>query len=1049
MSSIAENVRRDRKALSYASGCFFLLICFGSALGLDPDRNLTQYIHRVWREDDGLPQSEVLAIAQTQDGYLWVGTADGLAKFDGIAFTKYDSRVEGLKNNYVWALLPSRDGSLWISTADGGVSQYKNGKFTAFTTAQGLASNRTLSLYEDVNGSIWIGTVEGLSRYKNGVFTNFTTKDGLSDDTVWALSGDLEGYLWVVTDKGVDRFKNGQFIKFLSVPDQNGNASRVVYQARDGSMWLGLRPGVLGHYVSGQLFTYTAANGLSNKTILALSADHDGNLWVGANGGNLSVLRGDRFITYTTKDGLPDEPIWAIAEDREGGLWLGTSAGLHRFADNNFTSIDIQQGLPSSVITAVYEGKNHSVWIGTRKKGLAQFKNGLFSGYTTMKGLRSNTINSVYGSRDGSLWVGTTKGLNEIRGERVLTFADDQLFPDSIISAVFEDSSGTLWLGTERGFTSFAGGIVSEDHRQKVVTTKKVLSFCEDDFGNVWIGTNGSLIRAKNGSYTSYSEKDGLSGDIIISLYADHQGNLWVGTYGKGLNRLRDGRFSNYQQKSGLFDDSAFQILEDSDNRLWMSCAKGIFTVNKKDLEDFDQGHLRFINSTSYNQSSGMKSAECTGTTSPAGWRTNDGRLWFATSQGVAVINPAQVKNNEVGPSVVIEKLNADKNNIEPSGNVVIAAGEGQLEIRYTAPSFIAPEQIKFKYKLQGFNKDWIEAGTRRTAFYTNLPPGNYQFKVIASNRNGDWNEPGTLLNVRLQPHFYQTTWFYALMAVAALGLATMGHRFRLSSLSRRKVELEDLVSQRTEELVMATEELKIVNRGRADFVSGVSHELKTPLTLIRLYGETLLYGEEFPKEIRHDYYEIIARESERLTHLVDSVLDFSRVERGQKPYSFNQADMRALVREILETRKPHLEQSGFTLKTDIGEQLPLVRFDAEAVTEVVSNLLDNAEKYSGDAKQISVRLFPNQGGVILEVEDKGVGIPIAERERIFEQFYRASNTRHNGGYGLGLFLVKHIMEAHGGTVELASELGQGSVFRLSFPLDNNEIRISQEHTSD
>jgi signal transduction histidine kinase len=402
------------------------------------------------------------------------------------------------------------------------------------------------------------------------------------------------------------------------------------------------------------------------------------------------------------------------------------------------------------------------------------------------------------------------------------------------------------------------------------------------------------------------------------------------------------------------------------------------------------------------------------------------------------MIDPNNIKLNTVQPPVAIEKVVIDGNSVSARETAEVPPGRGELDFQFTALSFVAPKKVRFKYKLEGFDDKWIDAGTARTAHYTNIAPGNYHFRVIASNNDGVWNEKGAMLAFHLRPHFYQTYWFYVMTAGSLLLLGLTLHRLRVRTLENRKTELERLVDERTRNLLQTTRELECANRSQADFVSGVSHELKTPLTLIRLYGETLLYGNGFAEEARNSYYQIIARESERLTHLVDNVLDFSRIDRGLKQYSFQEGNLATVVAEIVEIHTLYLRRAGFTVHVNLVSDPPRLRFDPAALSEIVLNLLDNAAKYCADRKEISVRLQADAANVILEIEDQGIGIPNSEQARIFEQFYRAENSRDIGGHGLGLFLVKHIMDAHGATIEVKSEPGRGSLFRLIFPINHN-----------
>jgi signal transduction histidine kinase len=552
----------------------------------------------------------------------------------------------------------------------------------------------------------------------------------------------------------------------------------------------------------------------------------------------------------------------------------------------------------------------------------------------------------------------------------------------------------------------------------------------------LWVGTTYGLNIFSNGQFTPVTPKTGSLNDVVRAIYEDKDETLWIAG-GRGLSRFKDGRLTSFDMKSGLLNSAAFAILEDDNNNLWITSHKGIFRVNKQQLNDFADGKIESVSPQIYSTADGLRSNECN-PGSPAAFRTSDGRLWFANVKGLSMIDPNNIRLNTLRPPVAIESVTIDEKSFSAREKVEVAPGAGDLEFQFTALSFVAPRMVKFKYRLDGFDRDWVEAGTSRTAHYTNIPPGNYRFHVIASNNDGVWNEAGATFEFYLRPHFYQTYAFYAVIALSFLLMGLMLHRLRVRTLENRKTELEGLVDGRTRDLLETTYKLETVNRRQSDLVSGVSHDLKTPLTLIRLYAETLLYGNGFSDKDRRGYYQIITRESERLTHLVDNVLDFSRMDRGVKQYSFNEGDIGLVVEEAVEVYAQHLRRDGFIVAVDIAPDLPPIRFDAASLSEIILNLLDNAAKYCDGRKHISVSLKLENDSVVLEIEDHGIGIPDAEREKIFEQFYRGPNSTDKGGYGLGLFLVKEIIDAHGGSIDVKSEAGQGSTFRLTFPVSNS-----------
>jgi len=1035
--------RSLRVCFSLATLLSFLLSNH-SALALDPQKAITQYVLNSWTSEDGLPQNTVTSIAQTRDGYLWFGTEDGLARFDGLTFTAFDpGNIPELKSSIILALYVDSHDNLWIGTW-GGMVRFKDGKFTSFTTADGLANNIVRAFCEDKNGTLWIATDGGgLNAFKDEKFTTYTTNDGLSRNKVMTVYEDREGYLWIGTYEGtgLTRFKDGEFTTFSKKDGLTDNTVWVIHEDRDGNLWIGTSKG-LNKYRDGKFTSFYTKDGLSSDSIKSVYEDTDGNLWIATFGGGLNKLKDGKFSSFTLREGLTNHIVRTIFEDKEGSLWIGTDGGgLNRLRDGKFTCFTVREGLSNDLVSTIYEDRAGNVWIGTFGGGLNRLKDGKVESFTTKDGLTSDLVIAITEDKEGSLWIGTLGGgLNRFRNGKFTPFTAKEGIPNDYVFSIIEAKQGGLWLASsndrlkrfsEGRFTSF----VVNDGMTNVYITY------EDRQGALWVGTSYGLSRFWNGSFTSVIKGDGSPLDAVKAIYEDKDGSLWV-LRGGVLSRLKDRNVTHFDLKSRLSNSAAFAILEDETNNFWISSHKGIFRISKNQLNDFAEGKIDSITPAVFSTEDGLKSIECS-PGSPAGFRTRDGKLWFATIKGAVTIDPNKIEVNTVPPPVVIERVLIDGQEFTSRERAEVSPGGGELQFKFTGLSFVAPNKVRFKYKLEGFDKGWVDAGNSRTAHYTNIAPGKYSFRVIASNNDGLWNESGASFEFYLRPHFYQTTWFTVLIGLSLLLIGLSIHRLRVRALENRKNELESLVDGRTRELLEATRKLEEANRRRADFVSGVSHELKTPLTLIRLYGETLLYADGFSDEGRRGFYHIITRESERLTHLVDNVLDFSRIDRGVKHYSFRDGDMAALVAETVEVYTGHLRRSGFTVVVDLADDLPPVRFDAAALAEVVLNLLDNAAKYSDGNKNISVTLKSGADKVLLEIRDQGTGISNSEREKIFEQFYRGTNAAEKGGYGLGLFLVKEIMNAHGGAIEVESEPGQGSTFRMIFPCSNVAVTNS------
>jgi ligand-binding sensor domain-containing protein/signal transduction histidine kinase len=802
------------------------------AAALNPELAITQYGHRAWLADaneGSLPQNFVFSILQTRDGYLWIGTQEGLARFDGARFAVFNTRnAPELRHNDVWKLLEDRDGNLWIGTSGGGLTRYRDGVFTNFSTEQGLSSDHVQALWQDRDGALWIGTRGGgLNRYFEGRFTVYTTKDGLSNDTVYAVAGDPAGNLWIGTDGGgLNRLRDGKFTTLTTREGLPHDTVYAIHSDPDGGVWVGTGAG-LGHWVDGRITTYRVRDGLTNDNVRAIYRDRAGNLWLGTDGGGLNRYRHGRFAAFTSKHGLTNDSVGTLYEDREGSLWIGTDAGgLNRLKDNKFIGYGAPEGLANENARAILEAADGAWWIGTFG-GLFRYQDGAFRHFSTKDGLANDVVLSLAQTRDGDLWAGSLGGgLSRYRNGRFTRYSRAEGLENDTVLSLLEDRAGTLWAGTRSGgLHRFERGRFRALTTADGLTSNDIRYLAEGRDGTLLIGTRGGgLNRYRDGKFTALTKAQGLSSDLVLSVYEDAAGTLWIGTFGGGLNRYRDGKVTVYTTKEGLLDDVVFQILEDGSGNLWMSSNHGVSRVSLRDLEDFAEGRIASVRHVAYGLADGMRSAECNGAHQPAGWKARDGRLWFPTIKGVAAIDPGTFAVNEVPPPVVLEQLLVNDKPVPTTGDVEVPAGRQKLEFQYAALSFLAPEKVQFRVKLEGFDEEWVAAGTRRSAHYTNLPPGHYTFRVMASNNDGVWNETGLSQALYQRPLFWQRRSFY-LVYVAALALAAWGgmtlQRRRVAQLQRREQELLRLMSERqqAEDALRAANrslELRVVDLSRA-----------------------------------------------------------------------------------------------------------------------------------------------------------------------------------------------------------------------------------------
>ncbi len=772
-------------------------VIFASGEALDPNKKITQYILDVWQTEDGLPQNSIQEILQTNDGYLVFATQEGLAFFDGVKFEVINKKnTPELKNNYITALYQDSKGKIWIGTDGGGITVLDGESRINYSKESGIGSNFISAICEDNSGNIWIATDgSGLSKYSDGIFTIYNNQNGYSFDVVQDLIADDQGNIWLATPNGLQVFNsrsstkiklgseldnikiwkiekagrsglwlgtngkgvvhysfNGDVLVYNTENGLSNNIIRSVYVDKVGALWAGSLKG-LNRIYNGNVQHFTISDGLSNDNVTALASDKEGSLWVGTNGGGLDRLRDGKCITYTTKEGLKSDFIWTVFQDSKGAIWAGTDGGgLNKLVGDKVTTYTTANGLGSNVIFPVMEDKEGSLWVGTNGGGLSVLKNGRFKTYKETNGLPSNTVKALYQQRDGTIWIGTTKGICLMKDGKIGTTVYDKSngLPADYIRVIYGDSKGNIWIGT-RG---------------------------------------GGAVKYSNGYFKVYDKTDGLSNNIVRCFYEDNSGVIWIGT-SAGLNRLKNETIKSITTDDGLFDDPVFSILEDRKGNFWMSCNKGIYYTNKSELNDFCDAALESVTTSSFGKNDGMRSSECNGTSQPAGYKDNRGNLWFPTIKGLVTINPERLDKNEVVPPVIIEEFLVDGVEQNLNEEITIEAGNEKFEFHYTGLSFMIPKKVNFMYMLEGFDKDWVDAGNRRTAYYTNIAPGKYKFKVKACNNDGIWNEAGTETDFYFEAYFYQTYWFWAIVVVIIGYISFRLYKSRMDAMKKQHHEME------------------------------------------------------------------------------------------------------------------------------------------------------------------------------------------------------------------------------------------------------------------
>ncbi|HUE02646.1 MAG TPA: two-component regulator propeller domain-containing protein [Bryobacteraceae bacterium] len=711
--------------------CCWLAIFCSAALAGD------QYQFEVWTADNGLPQNIIRDIRQTPDGYLWLATLDGLARFDGVRFTVFNkTNSPGIHSTRFTSLFEDRDGDLWLGTEGSGVTCFHHGRFVTYTTQQGLPHNFVRAITGDKSGNLWVLSHDSIAQWQAaaGRFADVTPKDlKIPFDTfLWEGGG-----FWGADDTRLHGFVEGRFVTYQLPPWLPGRSIWGVAIAQNGVMWLETSDGMHATIVNGNVQRQAP-----EATLTYLDAR--GNSWTMGVGQRLI-----RDMNCSQSGHTQKIPFSALREDGEGNLWLATDGqGLYQVRRQVITAYSKEQGLIDRDVYPVYQDRAGALWMGAWPGGLTCFQDGKFSSYTTKDGLASRLVTALYEDRGGRLWVAAHGGLRVFQDGRFLDPHGPAIPNRAVIQAIHQDGEGTYWFGTSLGLVRYKDGVSKLLTDQDGLAGEDVRVIMDGSAGDLWIGGYGGLTRLRAGQFKRWTERDGLPSDMVRALYRDSDGIIWIGTYDGGLGRFQDGKFTRYTTSEGLFNNGVFQILEDARGNFWMSSNRGIYRVSKRDLNEFAAGAHTGITSVAYGRSDGMLNVECNGGFSPAGVKARDGKLWFPTQDGVAVIDPEAVPSNRRPPPVVIESFLLDRVPTPLAGSLRIAPDKTNFEIQYTALSFIDSQQIRFKYKLEALDSGWVDAGARRAAYYSHVPPGDYVFRVIARNSDGAWNTEGSSLEM-------------------------------------------------------------------------------------------------------------------------------------------------------------------------------------------------------------------------------------------------------------------------------------------------------------
>ncbi|PWU15821.1 MAG: hypothetical protein C5B50_14675 [Verrucomicrobia bacterium] len=993
-----------------------LAIC---ALFLATCTVLAEYRFDVWTSDSGLPRNDVRAIVQTRDGYLWVGTLDGLARFDGVRFTVFNrANTPALPSNRVLVLYEDCEGALWIGLVEGGLIRYQNGKFSVFGTAEGLPAGSVDSISGDEKGNLWAGVGGQVLQLRDGRVRPALQANGAALPNV-PFRGRAAGIFWAKVGDRFHVFSRGKLTTFSVEKEAS---SRVTFLIPDQyeNWWLATERGELVKVREGKVVKiYGQPDGLPREILATWDKfiaceDRTGNVWIGAAGPWLGRLKDGVFTGYPSANTQSSSPlpqgnnpfksgITVLFEDREGNLWIGTvGCGLFRARKQIANVFSMQEGLRAPNIYPVLEDRAGAVWLGFWGQGLARIQAGTVTNFG-LGGMRFEAT-ALGQDRTGRLWFSWVAGVGILQGDR-LDLADVPVpLTNQCVNAFYEDHAGVLWFGGEHGLWSYRNGELSSYTNRDGFCGETISVITEDAGGSMWIGSQSGLTRITKGRFTNWTEKEGLPSDHVCALYADTDGTLWIGTTDGGLARLKQDRFTRYTTREGMFDDGVFQILEDAAGNLWMSSSHGIYRVRKRELNEFAEGRRRSINSVAYGRNDGMLTSECNGGRSPAGVKTRDGKLWFPTQEGVAVIDPASLVINTNPPPVVIEAFVVDRQPQSIEGPLRVPPGKADIEIQYSGLSFVNSERLSFKYRLAPVDKDWFEAGTRRAAYYPHLGPGHYNFTVLAANCDGFWNETGAALPFVVLPAWHQTAVFRGLSALAIVGMVVGTYWRRVSRLEAQRAAQQNF----SRRLIESQEQ----ERKR---IAGELHDgLGQNLLVIKNTASLACAPPAPAEEMREDLAAIANLSAKALDEL-------RTISHALRP---PELDRLGLTKALEHAVRLAVEPADLRLSAQFEPLDGLLAPEAEIhLYRLVQESLNNVVKHAR-ASFVEVRAWSEDGFLHCRVRDNGEG------------FDPASHQSGAGKiHGMGLAGMNDRVRLLGGQITIHSQPGSGTLVEARLPL--------------
>ncbi|MDQ1351556.1 MAG: Response regulator [Acidobacteriota bacterium] len=1057
------------------------------------------YNIKIYTVEDGLPQSQVYCLYQARNGYLWIGTlGGGVGKFDGITFTNYTTK-DGLVDNQVRTIFEDTENKLWFGT-DKGVCVYNGFAFQRPAAGDVLNDSVVRIIRADNAGNTWIGSDTGAWKYDGKTFRHFTRKDGLPDDVITSILADSKGNLWFGTDAGGAARYDGSTFTHFKIPGSPVNDTVYsILEDHKGNLWFGAHGGVCKY--DGKSFRdYTGKDGLSRNPVKAILEDRESNLWFATDGGGVCKYDGRVFTYITEKNGLASNVVWSLLEDREGNIWIGTyRGGLNKYSGDAFTYFSSKDGLGDDVIRSIMVDRDGYFWFGTFRGGAGRFDGKTVTNFTKKDGLVDDFVLTTFQDRKGNLWFGTYNGVSKFDGKKFANLTPKDGLSDRVIRVIFEDQAGNIWFGTNKnGIDRFDGKTITNFSTKDGLPDNQVTAIVEDPDreGTFWIGTLNGIGMYDGETFSNISKKCGIKQKNIYSIIPDPRGGLWFAAYGDGILKYKDCSFQIFNSNDGLINDNVVSLCFDNRGKLWIGTEKGICLFETEIYAQTGQKVFK-----SYGPAEGFSGVECIHN---AVCKDDNGNTWFGTIKGAIRCNPFKEKPNTVEPVTHItglRLLTGGKNLIDYAGGISPENGlplylrlpydKNYLVFDFIGLNFTAPGKVQYRYQLEGFDHFWVPCGEGSYADYPNLPPGNYTFKVKASNSDGVWNKKPVSYSFKITPPFWQTWWFYLISAIAVMGSiyafikirvkhlekqrAILEEKVRISTLAlkeekekveRINLELEKRVLERTSELVKTNQalheemalkkelEAQLLHAQKMEAIGtiagGIAHDFNNLLMGILGNVSLILTDEEFSRTYKGEL-KAIEQCVQNGAGLTRQLLGFAR--RGK--YQAIPMDLNSLIEES--AKMFNRTRKEITIYGKYEPHLWAVDADRGQIEQVLLNLLVNAWQAMPDGGNIylqteNVTLAENvvkpydlkPGNYVkISITDTGVGMDEATRVRVFEPFF---TTKELGrGTGLGLASVYGIITNHAGIIEVHSEKGAGTTFTIYLPASQKEIVMEKK----